>query len=174
MQHTWLWNQAILKPIQHYGNASFGVGAFEKLHDLLGCMMLRRTKVERADDLGLPPRTVTIRRDFFTEEEEELYNSLFREVERKFNSYVAHGTVLNNYVRRSLLLAEADLAGQPLPAHHAHASDGAAPRPRPARQDVDDPARLAAALAAHVPRLPRRVRRCSASFTDRAGPKTRS
>jgi hypothetical protein len=33
--------------------------------------MLRRTKVERADDLGLPPRIVNVRRDFFTEEEEE-------------------------------------------------------------------------------------------------------
>lgn len=58
----------ILKPIQKYGHSGDGADAFKKLHILLDRMMLRRTKVERADDLSLPPRTVTVRRDYFTEE----------------------------------------------------------------------------------------------------------
>jgi hypothetical protein len=33
----------------------------------------------------------------FTEEEEELYQSLFKDVKRKFNTYADEGTVLNNY-----------------------------------------------------------------------------
>lgn len=98
MQHICWWNHEILKPIQ-YGGMADGEGerAFKKLGLLLGRLMLRRTKIERADDLGLPPRVVNVRRDYFTEEEEELYQSLFRDVKRKFNTYAAEGTVLNNY-----------------------------------------------------------------------------
>ncbi|GJN89734.1 hypothetical protein Rhopal_002723-T1 [Rhodotorula paludigena] len=98
MQHvSWL-NQEILRPIQYNGATSeVGKVAFDKLNMLLRRMMLRRTKVERADDLGLPPRIVNVRRDYFTEEEEELYQSLFRDVKRKFNTFADEGTVLNNY-----------------------------------------------------------------------------
>ena len=39
--------------------------------------MLRRTKVERADDMGLPPRVVNVRRDYFNESEEEVRPRLF-------------------------------------------------------------------------------------------------
>jgi DNA repair protein RAD16 len=59
-------------------------------------MMLRRTKLERADDLGLPPRTLVVRRDYFSPEEKEIYSSLFSDVKRQFSSYIAAGTVLNN------------------------------------------------------------------------------
>ncbi|GAA5869892.1 hypothetical protein JCM3774_000522 [Rhodotorula dairenensis] len=98
MQHVCYWNHEVLKPIQ-FGGATSGEGsrAFAKLSLLLSHLMLRRTKVERADDLGLPPRIVNVRRDYFTEEEEELYQSLFKDVKRKFNTYADEGTVLNNY-----------------------------------------------------------------------------
>ena len=94
MQHVCYWNHEVLKPIQ-FGGATSGEGerAFEKLGLLLQRLMLRRTKVERADDLGLPPRIVEVRKDYFTEEEEELYKSLFQDVKRKFNTYAAEGTV---------------------------------------------------------------------------------
>ena len=62
-----------------------GATAFKKLKILLDRMMLRRTKVERADDLGLPPRTVIVRRDYFSEEEKELYLSLFSDAKREFS-----------------------------------------------------------------------------------------
>ncbi|KAL8290154.1 hypothetical protein RQP46_003093 [Phenoliferia psychrophenolica] len=98
MQHVCYWNNDILKPIQ-YGSmqSEGGAIAFKKLTTLLERMMLRRTKVERADDLGLPPRVVNVRRDYFTEEEEEMYKSLYQDVKRKFTTYAAEGTVLNNY-----------------------------------------------------------------------------
>ncbi|BGP15209.1 hypothetical protein JCM10213_000839 [Rhodosporidiobolus nylandii] len=98
MQHVCWWNTELLRPIQ-YGGATTGEGqiAFDKLGELLKRLMLRRTKVERADDLGLPPRIVNVRRDYFTEEEEELYQSLFKDVKRKFNTFADEGTVLNNY-----------------------------------------------------------------------------
>ncbi|KAI0092493.1 SNF2 family N-terminal domain-containing protein [Irpex rosettiformis] len=97
MQHTCFWNNEILTPIQKHGMMGPGEFAFKKLHVLLDRMMLRRTKIERADDLGLPPRTVIIRKDFFSPEEKELYLSLFSDAKRQFNTFLDAGTVLNNY-----------------------------------------------------------------------------
>jgi len=68
--------------------------------------MLRRTKLERADDLGLPPRTVVVRRDLFNEEEEDMYQSLYSDSARKFTTYVEQGTVLNNYANIFELLTK--------------------------------------------------------------------
>ncbi|KAH8555022.1 SNF2 family N-terminal domain-containing protein [Umbelopsis sp. PMI_123] len=97
MDHVCWWNNEILKPIQTYGTLGEGLEAFKKLRNLLDRMMLRRTKLERADDLGLPPRTVVVRRDLFNEEEEDMYQSLYSDSARKFTTYVEQGTVLNNY-----------------------------------------------------------------------------
>ncbi|KDQ12678.1 hypothetical protein BOTBODRAFT_112348 [Botryobasidium botryosum FD-172 SS1] len=97
MQHTCFWNNEILTPIQKHGMTGPGQLAFKKLKILLDRMMLRRTKIERADDLGLPPRTVIVRRDYFSPEEKELYLSLFSDAKRQFSTYVDSGTLLNNY-----------------------------------------------------------------------------
>ncbi|KAF8576222.1 hypothetical protein K439DRAFT_1367824 [Ramaria rubella] len=94
---TCFWNNEILTPIQKHGMVGPGRTAFKKLKILLDRMMLRRTKIERADDLGLPPRTVIVRRDYFSEEEKELYLSLFSDAKRQFSTYVDSGTLLNNY-----------------------------------------------------------------------------
>jgi DNA repair protein RAD16 len=136
MQHVCFWNNEILKPVQKYGASivgSHGHTAFNKLKVLLDRMMLRRTKLERADDLGLPPRAVLVRRDylyvnltsfsspllhlippndpalfffltFSTEEEEELYSSLYSDVTRKFSTYADAGTVYAQSAFVSLLI----------------------------------------------------------------------
>jgi DNA repair protein RAD16 len=59
---------------------------------LLDRVMLRRTKLERADELGLPPRTVIVRRDYFSPEE-ELYLSLFTDAKMQFSTYVQNEAV---------------------------------------------------------------------------------
>ncbi|PIL36629.1 hypothetical protein GSI_00318 [Ganoderma sinense ZZ0214-1] len=97
MKHTCFWNNEILTPIQKNAMTGPGAIAFKKLKILLDRMMLRRTKIQRADDLGLPPRTVIIKRGYFSPEEKELYLSLFSDAKRQFNTYVDSGTVLNNY-----------------------------------------------------------------------------
>lgn len=96
-EHVCWWNSEILKPIQKFGATGDGRLAFEKLKKLLSRLMLRRTKIERAEDLGLPPRLVATRRDLFNEEEMDFYESLFKQIHRKFSSYVAADTVLHNY-----------------------------------------------------------------------------
>ncbi|KAF9125782.1 DNA repair protein rad16 [Mortierella sp. 14UC] len=106
MDHACWWNNEILKPIQNHGNQGVGEKAFLKLRKLLDRIMLRRTKVERADDLGLPPRKMTVARYLFNEEEEDLYESLFSDTKRKFSTYVEQGTVLNNYANIFELLTK--------------------------------------------------------------------
>lgn len=76
-QHFCWWNAEILKPIQNHGANGPGLEGFKKLGLLLDRIMLRRTKLERVDELGLPPRTLLIRRDNFNQAEEELYASLY-------------------------------------------------------------------------------------------------
>lgn len=97
MQHTNFFNHFMLKNIQKFGVEGPGLESFNNIQTLLKSIMLRRTKVERADDLGLPPRIVTVRRDFFNEEEKDLYRSLYTDSKRKYNSFVEEGVVLNNY-----------------------------------------------------------------------------
>lgn len=97
MQHTNFFNHFMLKNILKFGIEGPGLESFNNIQTLLKNIMLRRTKVERADDLGLPPRIVTVRRDFFNDEEKDLYRSLYTNVSRKYNSYVEQGVVLNNY-----------------------------------------------------------------------------
>ncbi|ODQ78737.1 hypothetical protein BABINDRAFT_14364 [Babjeviella inositovora NRRL Y-12698] len=97
MLHTNFFNHFMLKNILKHGIQGDGQVSFNNLRVLLKNIMLRRTKVERADDLGLPPRVVEIRRDTFNEEEKDLYSSLYSDSRRRFNDYVAEGVVLNNY-----------------------------------------------------------------------------
>ena len=46
-------------------------------HCLCRSLMLRRTKVGRGEELGLPPRIVYTRRDLFSPEEEDVYEALY-------------------------------------------------------------------------------------------------
>lgn len=114
MQHTNFFNHFMLKNIQKFGVEGPGLESFNNIQTLLKNIMLRRTKVERADDLGLPPRIVTIRRDYFNDEEKDLYRSLYSDVTRKYNSYVEEGVVLNNYANIfSLITRMRQLADHP-------------------------------------------------------------
>ncbi|KAI8924852.1 SNF2 family N-terminal domain-containing protein [Entophlyctis helioformis] len=109
-QHFCWWNMEILKPIQKYGAVGEGVVGFQKLTVLLDRIMLRRTKNERTEELGLPPRVVVVRRDVFNAAEEELYDSLYTDSTRTFNTYVQAGTTLNNYANIFSLLSRMRLA----------------------------------------------------------------
>lgn len=95
--HICLFNHMFLKPIQKYANTGAGLKAYGYLRALLDQIMLRRTKEQKADDLGLPPRVVEIRKDRFNEEEEDFYASIYTDSVRKYNTYVASRVVLNNY-----------------------------------------------------------------------------
>ncbi|KAJ2210479.1 DNA repair protein rad16, partial [Coemansia sp. RSA 487] len=109
--HFCYWNMHILKPIQLNSASSLASRtAFRKLGILLDTIMLRRTKIERAEDLGLPPRIVVPRRDKSSPAEEELYTSLFKEYKDEFGTYSQYGTVLNSYTNIFELITRMRLA----------------------------------------------------------------
>eukprot|EP00127_Corallochytrium_limacisporum_P005233 Clim_evm50s201 gene=Clim_evmTU50s201 len=129
MNHFCWWNREILKPIQNFGGQGEGRVAFNKLGKMLRAFMLRRTKLERASDLGLPPRTVVTRKDYFNDEEEDFYEALYTETSTKFMSYVHAGTVLNNYAHIfDLLMRMRQAANHPWLVLHNRRFDKSGPR----------------------------------------------
>ncbi|KAM0874163.1 hypothetical protein ACQ4PT_037638 [Festuca glaucescens] len=98
VRHFCWWNKYIATPILH-GSASFeGRRAMTLLKEkVLKGIVLRRTKIGRAADLALPPKTVTLRRDSFDKNEMEFYEALYTQSCTQFDSYVVAGTLLNNY-----------------------------------------------------------------------------
>ncbi|KAJ4828712.1 hypothetical protein Tsubulata_038330 [Turnera subulata] len=97
-RHFCWWNKYIANTIQAYGNTEWGQRSLALLNDkILKNVLLRRTKKGRGSDLALPPKIVTLRRDVLDVKEEDYYEALHNESQAKFNTYVAAGTVMNNY-----------------------------------------------------------------------------
>eukprot|EP00921_Rhytidocystis_pertsovi_P019757 GHVQ01031404.1.p1 GENE.GHVQ01031404.1~~GHVQ01031404.1.p1 ORF type:complete len:1497 (-),score=222.63 GHVQ01031404.1:2193-6683(-) len=98
MCHFSYFNRKIVKPIKNYGFQGEGKEAMKCLkQEVLDSVMLRRTKVERATDVKLPPLTVQIRRDKLSESEKDFYEGLYKQTRLQFDTYVDAGTVLHNF-----------------------------------------------------------------------------
>jgi len=88
----------VSNPIIKYGYMGAGKVAFGVLrNDILGNVMLRRTKLERQKELKLPNMKVVIRKDAMTKEERNFYESIYMNSCVKFDTYIQSGTVLHNY-----------------------------------------------------------------------------
>jgi len=98
VQHFSHFNKHVLNPIQRAGYSGDGRRAmFTLKKDILDKNLLRRTKENRAADMKLPPRIVTIRSVRLHPIEEDFYNALYTQTQSSFNDYVSEGTLLNNY-----------------------------------------------------------------------------
>ncbi|KAK4241445.1 SNF2 family N-terminal domain-containing protein [Achaetomium macrosporum] len=97
MQHVSVFNQELLNPIQKFGNRGRGAEAFKKLRILTDRIMLRRLKKDHTDSMELPVKEINVERQFFGEEENDFANSIMTNGQRKFDTYVASGVLLNNY-----------------------------------------------------------------------------
>lgn len=97
MQHVSVFNQELLNPIQKFGNRGAGAAAFRKLRILTDRIMLRRLKKDHTDSMELPVKEINVERQFFGEEENDFANSIMTNGQRKFDTYVASGVLLNNY-----------------------------------------------------------------------------
>ncbi len=98
MQHFCHFNKHILNPIKRSGYVSEGRRAMMKLKDqILDCILLRRTKSDRSNDIMLPGRFVKVRKEYLDEKEADFYDALYTKSKSQFNTYVAAGTILNNY-----------------------------------------------------------------------------
>ncbi|PIA28802.1 hypothetical protein AQUCO_06600014v1 [Aquilegia coerulea] len=98
VRHFCWWNKFVATPIQTSSSSDEGRRAMILLkHKLLKSIVLRRTKKGRASDLALPPRIVTMRRDTLDDKEEDYYESLYKDSQLQFNTYIKAGTLMNNY-----------------------------------------------------------------------------
>ncbi|KAK1783596.1 SNF2 family N-terminal domain-containing protein [Copromyces sp. CBS 386.78] len=97
MQHVSVFNQELLNPIQKYGNRGEGALAFKKLRLLTDRIMLRRLKKDHTNAMELPVKEINVERQFFGEVENDFANSIMTSGQRKFDTYVATGVLLNNY-----------------------------------------------------------------------------
>ncbi|KAI2615913.1 SNF2 family N-terminal domain-containing protein [Hypoxylon sp. NC1633] len=97
MQHVSVFNQELLNPIQRWGNFGPGKKAFMNLRLLTGRIMLRRLKKDHTNAMELPIKEIHVCRQVFSEEENDLAKSIMTNSERKFDTYVAQGVLLNNY-----------------------------------------------------------------------------
>ncbi|KAG5925901.1 hypothetical protein E4U42_003831 [Claviceps africana] len=97
MQHVSVFNQELLNPIQKFGNLGPGHEAFRKLRLMTDRIMLRRLKKDHTDSMELPVKEVHVDRQFFGEEENDFASSIMTNGQRKFDTYVAQGVLLNNY-----------------------------------------------------------------------------
>ncbi|KFK42851.1 hypothetical protein AALP_AA1G047200 [Arabis alpina] len=98
VRHFCWWNKYVAKPISLYGGSEPGKRAMILLkHKVLKDILLRRTKLGRAADLALPPRIVTLRRDALDLKEADYYESLYKDSQAEFNTYIQAGTLKNNY-----------------------------------------------------------------------------
>ena len=98
VQHFSQFNKHVLNPIQRAGYSGDGRRAmFTLKREILDKCLLRRTKENRAADMKLPPRLVSIRAVRLHPIEEDFYNALYTQTQSSFNDYVDQGTLLNNY-----------------------------------------------------------------------------
>ncbi|KAK3378527.1 SNF2 family N-terminal domain-containing protein [Podospora didyma] len=97
MQHVSVFNQELLNPIQRYGNFGEGKKAFKNLRIMTDRIMLRRLKKDHTDSMELPVKEINVERQFFGEVENDFANSIMTSGQRKFDTYVASGVMLNNY-----------------------------------------------------------------------------
>lgn len=89
--------QEILNHIQRYGTSGPGKEAFRKLRLMTDKIMLRRLKKDHTDSMELPVKEIYVDRQFFGEAENDFANSIMTNGQRKFDTYVAQGVLLNNY-----------------------------------------------------------------------------
>ncbi|CAG9979634.1 unnamed protein product [Clonostachys byssicola] len=97
MQHVSVFNQELLNPIQKFGNLGPGRIALGKLRLMTDRIMLRRLKKDHTNSMELPVKEIYVDRQFFGEEENDFANSIMTSGQRKFDTYVAQGVLLNNY-----------------------------------------------------------------------------
>ncbi|TEA21991.1 DNA repair protein RAD16 [Colletotrichum sidae] len=97
MQHVSVFNQELLNPIQKFGNFGPGREAFRKLRMMTDRIMLRRLKRDHTDSMELPVKEIYVNRQFFGEVENDFATSIMNNSQRKFDTYVAQGVLLNNY-----------------------------------------------------------------------------
>ncbi|KAG5596810.1 hypothetical protein H5410_038042, partial [Solanum commersonii] len=95
-RHFLWWKNYIEKPLKAYENEGRDALVWLK-YKILKSLMLRRTKKERAVDLALSTKTVTVRKDSLDEREYDYYKTLHDRSCAQFEIYAQIGHLMNNF-----------------------------------------------------------------------------
>ncbi len=95
--HVSVFNQEILNPITQGDDPALRKQGLDKLRLITDRIMLRRMKRDYTSSMELPPKDVVIHSEFFGEIERDFSQSIMSKTQRKFDTYVAQGVMLNNY-----------------------------------------------------------------------------
>ncbi|KAJ4318767.1 DNA repair protein rad16 [Neodidymelliopsis sp. IMI 364377] len=95
-EHISVFNQELLNPITG-DDGVLREQALSKLHMITARIMLRRMKRDHTNSMELPMKDIVIHNEFFSEVERDFSTSIMSNSNRKFDTYVAQGVMLNNY-----------------------------------------------------------------------------
>lgn len=95
-EHISVFNQELLNPITG-DDVDLREQALAKLHMITARIMLRRMKRDHTNSMELPMKDIVIHNEFFSEVERDFSTSIMSNSNRKFDTYVAQGVMLNNY-----------------------------------------------------------------------------
>jgi DNA repair protein RAD16 len=95
--HVSVFNQELLNPITQGDNPALRKEGLTKLRLITDRIMLRRMKRDHTSSMELPPKEVIIHNEFFGEIERDFSQSIMSNTQRKFDTYVSQGVMLNNY-----------------------------------------------------------------------------
>ena len=95
--HVSVFNQELLNPITQGGDPALRKEGLAKLRLITDRIMLRRMKRDYTSSMELPPKEVVIHNEFFGEMERDFSQSIMSNTQRKFDTYVSQGVMLNNY-----------------------------------------------------------------------------
>jgi DNA repair protein RAD16 len=95
-EHISVFNQELLNPITG-DDPDLREDALSKLHMITARIMLRRMKRDHTNSMELPMKDIVIHNEFFSDVERDFSSSIMTNSNRKFDTYVAQGVMLNNY-----------------------------------------------------------------------------
>ncbi|KAF2128665.1 helicase SWR1 [Dothidotthia symphoricarpi CBS 119687] len=95
-EHISVFNQELLNPITG-DDVELREQALTKLHMITARVMLRRMKRDHTNSMELPMKDIIIHHEFFSNVERDFSSSIMTNSNRKFDTYVAAGVMLNNY-----------------------------------------------------------------------------
>lgn len=123
--HVSVFNQEILNPITASGNNILRKQGLDKLRLITDRIMLRRLKRDHVNSMELPPKDVVIHNEFFGEIERDFSQSIMSNSNRKFDTYVSQGVMLNNYANIfGLIMQMRQVANHPDLILRRHAEGG--------------------------------------------------
>ncbi|KRH93794.1 Nucleotide excision repair protein RAD16 [Pseudoloma neurophilia] len=87
--HFGWWNRKITFPVKEFGLTVLNNKIFRKIKTITKHFILRRTKLKLEKELGLPSKHLMIIRAYFSKDEKNFYESIYKKTKLEFNVFIA-------------------------------------------------------------------------------------